>query len=57
MKKGYMFISTFYVITVDPGGWAPTSLVQVLTAREIPKFLNKLASYTAQKTKDQTVMF
>ena len=38
----------FHFIIVNPGGWAPPSVVRTIAKREITKFLKKISS-CAQK--------
>ena len=40
--------SSFPALPVNPGGWAPPSVVRTIGKREITKFLRKFSS-TAQK--------
>lgn len=46
-----------YTAVVNPGGWAPASVVKLISRRELPKFLKTFAIYVQQKTKDLPIMF
>jgi len=45
------------VVVVSPGGWVPTSVIQVICKREAPKFLKNFTAYVQEKTKDKEIMF
>ena len=45
------------VFSVNPGGWAPASVVRVISKREVPKFLKNFTAYVSDKTKDKAIMF
>lgn len=46
-----------YSAQVNPGGWAPASVIRVISKREVPKFLKNFTSYVIGKTKDKPIMF
>jgi len=46
-----------YSANVNPGGWVPASVIQVICRRETPKFLKHFTSYVREKTKDMPIMF
>jgi len=46
-----------YSANVNPGGWAPASVVRVISKREVPKFLKNFTAYVSDKTKDKAIMF
>uniref|UniRef100_H2XPW9 Ceramide transfer protein n=1 Tax=Ciona intestinalis TaxID=7719 RepID=H2XPW9_CIOIN len=46
-----------YVANVNPGGWAPASVLRSIYKREYPKFLNRFTNYVQQKTKDLKLLF
>lgn len=46
-----------YSAVVNPGGWAPASVVKLISKRELPKFLKTFAIYVQQKTKDLPILF
>jgi len=45
------------VVAVNPGGWVPSSVIQVIAKREAPKFLKNFTAYVQEKTKDKEIMF
>jgi len=44
-------------VAVNPGGWVPASVIQVICKREAPKFLKNFTAYVQEKTKDREIMF
>jgi len=46
-----------YVAEVNPGGWAPASVLRTIYKREYPKFLRKFTAYVQEKTKDKEIWF
>ncbi|KAK2171314.1 hypothetical protein NP493_1079g00032 [Ridgeia piscesae] len=46
-----------YSANVNPGGWAPASVVRMISKRELPKFLKTFTTYVQEKVKDQPIMF
>jgi collagen type IV alpha-3-binding protein len=46
-----------YSANVNPGGWVPASVIQVICKREAPKFLKNFTAYVQEKTKDKEIMF
>ena len=46
-----------YVANVNPGGWAPASVLRTIYRREYPKFLRRFTTYVLDKTKDKEIMF
>ncbi|XP_052794048.1 ceramide transfer protein-like isoform X2 [Mya arenaria] len=46
-----------YTAEVNPGGWAPASVLRAVYKREYPKFLKKFTSYVRDATKDKEIMF
>ncbi|CAD5111456.1 DgyrCDS767 [Dimorphilus gyrociliatus] len=45
-----------YAANINPGGWAPASVVRALSKREIPKFLRTFTKYVQEKTKNEPIM-
>jgi collagen type IV alpha-3-binding protein len=45
------------LIAVNPGGWVPASVIQVICKREAPKFLKNFTAYVQEKTKDKEILF
>ncbi|XP_044734973.1 ceramide transfer protein isoform X1 [Chrysoperla carnea] len=46
-----------YCSVVNPGGWAPASVLRAVYKREYPRFLKRFTSYVINKCKDQPIMF
>lgn len=46
-----------YCSVVNPGGWAPASVLRAVYKREYPKFLKRFTSYVIGKTKDEKIRF
>ncbi|KAK2157799.1 hypothetical protein LSH36_184g03031, partial [Paralvinella palmiformis] len=46
-----------YSANVNPGGWAPASVIRVISKRELPKFLKTFTNFVQQKTSDLPIMF
>lgn len=43
--------------SVNPGGWAPASVLRAVYKREYPKFLKRFTSYVKDTVKDKPIMF
>ncbi|CAB1322079.1 unnamed protein product, partial [Coregonus sp. 'balchen'] len=41
-----------YVANVNPGGWAPASVLRAVAKREYPKFLKRFTGYVQEKTRE-----
>ena len=48
--------SVFFFL-VNPGGWAPPSVLRALYKREYPKFLKNFTQYVIDARKDKSIMF
>ncbi|XP_067233134.1 ceramide transfer protein isoform X2 [Chanodichthys erythropterus] len=46
-----------YVANVNPGGWAPASVLRAVAKREYPKFLKRFTSYVQEKTAGKQILF
>ncbi|XP_068608640.1 ceramide transfer protein-like isoform X2 [Brachionichthys hirsutus] len=46
-----------YVANVNPGGWAPASVLRAVAKREYPKFLKRFTSYVHEKTSSKPILF
>ena len=42
---------------VNPGGWAPASVIRMISKRELPKFLKTFTAYVQEKTRDLPIMY
>lgn len=45
------------LFTVNPGGWAPASVLRAVYKREYPKFLKRFTSYVINQTQQKPIMF
>ncbi|XP_044536763.1 ceramide transfer protein [Gracilinanus agilis] len=46
-----------YVANVNPGGWAPASVLRAVAKREYPKFLKRFTAYVQEKTTGKPILF
>nr|CAB3232709.1 collagen type IV alpha-3-binding protein-like [Phallusia mammillata] len=46
-----------YVANVNPGGWAPASVLRAIYKREYPKFLRRFTAYVQTKTNAKEIWF
>ncbi|KAM4643154.1 ceramide transfer protein-like isoform 4-T7 [Amazona ochrocephala] len=46
-----------YVANVNPGGWAPASVLRAVAKREYPKFLKRFTSYVREKRAGKPILF
>lgn len=46
-----------YMAQVNPGGWAPASVVRQISKREYPKFLRKFSSFVQSVSEDKSILF
>ncbi|CAG9830160.1 unnamed protein product [Diabrotica balteata] len=46
-----------YCSVVNPGGWAPASVLRAVYKREYPKFLKRFTAYVKNQTKNKPIMF
>lgn len=66
----YIFIFLFIILTlfninfyfslfklVNPGGWAPASVLRALYKREYPKFLKNFTQYVIDARKEKPILF
>lgn len=54
--KTYKKVDLFFP-SVNPGGWAPASVLRAVYKREYPKFLKRFTSYVKDTVKDKPIMF
>lgn len=47
----------FFHILVNPGGWAPASVLRAVYKREYPKFLKRFTQYVIDQCQDREIMF
>lgn len=46
-----------YTADVNPGGWAPASVLRAVYKREYPRFLKRFTQFVLDKTKDKPILF
>lgn len=46
-----------YCSVVNPGGWAPASVLRAVYKREYPRFLKRFTQYVIDKTKSKEIMW
>ncbi|XP_063971945.1 ceramide transfer protein isoform X1 [Diachasmimorpha longicaudata] len=46
-----------YCSVVNPGGWAPATVLRAIYKREYPKFLKRFTSFCIDQCKDKPIMF
>ncbi|XP_054715856.1 ceramide transfer protein-like [Uloborus diversus] len=46
-----------YCSSINPGGWAPASVLRAVYKREYPKFLKRFTQYVKDKTEEKPIMF
>ena len=46
-----------YIANVNPGGWAPASVLRAIGKREYPKFLKNFTNFVKEKTKSCDMLF
>ena len=47
----------FSSIPVNPGGWAPASVLRAVYKREYPKFVKRFTQYVKDTTESKPIMF
>lgn len=47
----------FIIITVNPGGWAPASVLRAIYKKEYPKFLKRFTGYVLDQCSSKPIMF
>lgn len=52
-----ILLSQRCIFAVNPGGWAPASVLRAVAKREYPKFLKRFTSYVQEKTADKPILF
>ena len=46
-----------YCSVVNPGGWAPASVLRAVYKREYPKFLKRFTQYVIDKTRSKPILW
>lgn len=50
-------VTILFFFTVNPGGWAPASVLRAVYKREYPKFLKRFTAYVIDQCKEKPIMF
>lgn len=56
-KKKIMFGFFCLFHTVNPGGWAPASVLRAVYKREYPKFLKRFTDYVVEQCKNKPILY
>lgn len=46
-----------YCSTVNPGGWAPATVLRAIYKKEYPKFLKRFTGYVIEQSKNKPIMY
>uniref|UniRef100_A0A3B4GS48 Ceramide transporter 1 n=1 Tax=Pundamilia nyererei TaxID=303518 RepID=A0A3B4GS48_9CICH len=57
ISRGNIMCKINYIANVNPGGWAPASVLRAVAKREYPKFLKRFTSYVQEKTAGKPILF
>ncbi|CAL4130664.1 unnamed protein product, partial [Meganyctiphanes norvegica] len=57
ITRANLLTKIVYCSVVNPGGWAPASVLRTVYKREYPKFLKRFTQYVSEKMEDQPVAF
>ncbi|XP_076751697.1 ceramide transfer protein [Xylocopa sonorina] len=57
IKRENITCKITYCSVVNPGGWAPASVLRALYKREYPKFLKRFTSFCIDQCKDKPITF
>ncbi|XP_043794471.1 ceramide transfer protein isoform X2 [Apis laboriosa] len=57
IKRENLTCKITYCSVVNPGGWAPASVLRAVYKREYPKFLKRFTSFCIEQCKDKPIIF
>ncbi|XP_069997920.1 ceramide transfer protein [Penaeus vannamei] len=57
ITRDNLLVKITYCSVVNPGGWAPASVLRAVYKREYPKFLKRFTQYVVDKCADQPIAF
>ncbi|KAF2368118.1 START domain [Trinorchestia longiramus] len=57
VSRDRIYVKVTYTSAVNPGGWAPASVLRAVFKREYPKFLKRFTQFVVDKCRDQPVAF
>lgn len=46
-----------FLFAVNPGGWAPASVLRAVYKREYPKFLKRFTDYVVEQCKHKPILY
>ncbi|KAJ7365850.1 Collagen type IV alpha-3-binding protein [Desmophyllum pertusum] len=55
LNRDHISCKITYTANVNPGGWAPPSVVRAVSKREYPKFLRKISSFCQNTCSDKPI--
>lgn len=55
LNREHISCKITYISNVNPGGWAPPSVVRAVSKREYPKFLRRLSSFCQNACEDKPI--
>ncbi|KAK2547812.1 Ceramide transfer protein [Acropora cervicornis] len=55
LNRDHISCKITYISNVNPGGWAPPSVVRAVSKREYPKFLRRLSSFCQNACEDKPI--
>lgn len=57
ITRDNLLTKIIYCSVVNPGGWAPASVLRTVYKREYPKFLKRFTQYVVDKSADRPIAF
>lgn len=54
---GQVFVTFLVSILVNPGGWAPATVLRAIYKKEYPKFLKRFTGYVIEQSKNKPIMY
>ncbi|XP_076322975.1 ceramide transfer protein [Tachypleus tridentatus] len=57
IKRENITCKIIYCSTINPGGWAPASVLRAVYKREYPKFLKRFTQYVKDMTETKPILF
>eukprot|EP00117_Sycon_ciliatum_P003502 scpid29525/ scgid8268/ Collagen type IV alpha-3-binding protein; Ceramide transfer protein len=57
IDRSHITCQITYSANVNPGGWAPPSVVRAVSKREYPKFLRRFSQFVVKQTQDCEIEF
>lgn len=57
ITRDHLKCKIIYCSQINPGGWAPSSVLRALYKREYPKFLKRFTQYVIDAQENKSIMF